>query len=181
MKKHLLAALLGAAAINPAIAQSHNQWYGALDSGTLNMKNTNYPDPGSMSLSAGYRFSPSFALEGGGLFIGDSTIYTSTTSYTLRQGAVNIFAVGFLPIGQSIELFGKAGIGFHTARVTNNLSGVYNQYTTMNPLLGLGAKFNINSRFGLRLQWESLGKAKATESDPGADLSRLSIGGVLNF
>lgn len=179
MKKTIATLLLGAAAAAPALAQSH--WYGALDVGTLNMKNTNYADPGSMTVSGGYRFNPNFALEGGLTLIGESNLYGSGTSTTLRQSDARFLAVGILPLNQSFELFGKAGLGAHYARITNNLNGSYNYYTNTNLIVGVGAQFNINSRFGLRLQYESLGKAKATENDPGADISRVSLGGVLNF
>ncbi len=181
MKKTAIALLLGAAAAAPAFAQSPSHWYGALDFGTLNMKNTNYADPGSMTVSGGYRFNPNFALEGGLTLIGESTLYGTGTSSTLRQSDARFLAVGILPLNQSVELFGKAGLGAHYARITNNVNGNYNYYTNTNLILGVGAQFNINSRFGLRLQYEALGKAKATETDPGADLSRVSLGGVLNF
>lgn len=181
MKKNIVTLLLGAAAAVPALAQSQSHWYGALDVGTLNMKNTNYADPGSLTVSGGYRFNPNFALESGVTLIGESNLYGSGTSTTLRQSDVRFLAIGILPLSESFELFGKAGLGAHYARITNNLDGSYNQYTNTNAIFGVGAQFNINSRFGLRLQYESLGKAKATETDSGADLSRVSVGGVLNF
>lgn len=181
MKKHIVAALLCVAAAAPALAQSQSRWYGALDFGTLNMKNTYYADPGSMTVSGGYRFNPNFGLEGGVSVFGESTLYGSGTSTTLRQNDARFLAVGILPVAQNVELFGKAGIGFHTARITNNLNGSYNQYTNTNAIIGVGAQFNFNQKFGLRLQYEAMGKAKAAETDSGADLSRLSIGGVLNF
>lgn len=181
MKKIIATALLCAAVATPALAQKENHWYMALDAGTLNMQNSNYASPGSMTISGGYRMNRNLALEGGLTAVGDSTLYGAGTSTTARQGDVRFVAVGILPVSQSVELFGKAGIGFHTARITNNLNGSYNQHTTGNAILGFGGQFNINTRFGLRLQYEHLGKSKATDTDTGADISRLSIGGVLNF
>lgn len=180
MKKILVTALMSATLAAPALAQS-SHWYGALDAGTLNMQNSNYASPGSLTVSGGYRMSPNFALEGGLTFVGESTLYGSGTSTTARQGDLRFLAVGILPLSQSFDLFGKAGIGFHTARITNNLNGNYNQYTNTNAIIGFGAQYNINPKFGLRLQYEALGKSKATETDTGADISRVSFGGVLNF
>ena len=54
-------------------------------------------------------------------------------------------------------------------------------YTTSNLILGVGVQLNFNPRFGMRLQYEDLGKSKASATDPGAGISRVSIGGVLNF
>jgi hypothetical protein len=47
--------------------------------------------------------------------------------------------------------------------------------------VGAGIQLNFNQRFGMRLQYEHLGKSKSSESDSGADISRVSVGGVLNF
>ncbi|MDP3702414.1 MAG: porin family protein [Hylemonella sp.] len=182
MKRIIAIALLSAAIASPALAQQReSHWYGALDAGTLNMQNSPYASPGSMTISGGYRMNRNLALEAGVTAIGDSTLYGSGTSRTARQGDIRFLAVGILPVSQNIELFGKAGIGFHSARITNNLNGSYNQYTTGNAILGFGGQFNFNTRFGLRLQYEHLGKSKATDTDTGADISRVSIGGVLNF
>lgn len=181
MKKIIAIALLSAAIATPALAQRENHWYGALDAGTLNMQNTNYASPGSMTISGGYRMNRNLALEAGVTAIGDSTLYGSGTSTTASQSDIRFLAVGILPVSQNIDLFGKAGIGFHSARITNNLNGSYNQYTTGNAILGFGAQYNFNARFGLRLQYEQLGKSKSTDRDTGADISRVSMGGVLNF
>ncbi len=183
MKKTLAAALLCAAAAAPALAQNNGHWYGALDFGTLNMKNSDYPDPGSVTLSAGYRFNRNVAAEGGITGYGDSTITTSTGSSTARQGDMRFLAVGFIPLGENFELFGKAGLGFHSVRMLG--TGAYattdSPHTTMNLVVGLGAQVNFTPKFGMRFQYEALGKAKSSETDPGADISRVSVGGVLNF
>lgn len=183
MKKILATALLCAAIATPALAQKANHWYMALDAGTLQMKNTDYANPGSLTVSGGYRFSPNFALEGGLTGYGDSTLVYNNGTTTAEQGDARFLAVGILPLSQSFELFGKAGIGFHTAKVTGTgaYSGTYNKETTANGIIGIGGQFNINQRFALRLQYESLGKSKSSPSDPGADISRVTLGGVLNF
>lgn len=183
MKKIIAAALLSAAVATPALAQKDSHWYMALDAGTLRMQNSNYANPGSLTVSGGYRFSRNFALEGGLTAIGDSTIVYNNGSTTAEQGDARFLAVGILPLSQSFELFGKAGIGFHVAKVTGTgaYANTYSKETTTNAILGFGGQFNINSRFGLRLQYENLGKAKSSSTDPGADISRISIGGVLNF
>lgn len=183
MKKVLATALLCAAITTPALAQKANHWYLALDAGTLQMKNTDYPNPGSLTVSGGYRFSPNFALEGGLTGYGDSTLVYNNGTTTAQQGDARFLVLGILPLSQSFELFAKAGIGFHTAKVTGTgaYANTYSKETTSNGIIGIGGQFNINQRFALRLQYESLGKAKSSPSDPGADISRVTFGGVLNF
>lgn len=181
MKKILAAALLSATVATPVLAQQVNQVYGAIDIGTLNMQNTNYASPGSLTFSLGYRMSRNLAFEGGVTAIGDSTLYSGGSSTTASQGDMRFVALGIAPISPDVDLFAKAGLGLHTARITDNSNGSYNQYTNANLILGFGGQLNFNGKFGVRLQFEHLGKSKAREFDPGADISRVSIGGVLAF
>ena len=183
MKKTLSIALLCAAIATPALAQKDNHWYMALDAGPLRMQNSNYADPGSLTVSGGYRFGRNFALEGGLTGYGDSTIYYGNGTTTAEQGDARFLAVGILPLSQSFELFGKAGLGFHTAKVTGTgaYSSTYSKETTTNAVIGFGGQFNINRTFALRLQYENLGKSKSSPTDPGADISRVTFGGMLNF
>lgn len=183
MNKTLAAALLCTAAAAPALAQSQGHWYGALDFGTLTMKNSNYPDPNTMSVTGGYRFSPNLAAEGGVLFVSDSTYTDTTGTVNARQGGLQLAAVGFLPLSPSFELFGKAGLGFHTVKMTGTgaYAGTYDPYTTTNIIYGAGAQVNFSSRFSMRMQYEALGRAKSSATDTGADISRVSVGAMLNF
>lgn len=183
MKKIIAAVTLCGAVAAPALAQSDRFWYGALDFGRLNMQNTAYDDPGTMTISAGYRMNRNFALEGGVTAIGDSTLVYGSGTTTATQSDARFLAVGILPLAQNVELFGKAGLGFHTAKITGTgiYSGTYSKETTTNAIVGFGGQFNFNPKFGLRLQYEALGKSKASPTDPGADISRVSLGGVLNF
>lgn len=183
MNKVLVPALLCATLAGPALAQQANHWYGAIDIGTLTMKNTSYADPGSITVSGGYRFSPHLAAEGGITAIGDSTLTDGNGTRTARQGDMRFLAVGYLPLNQNLEFFGKAGLGLHATRILGTGSYTSNPtaHTTANLVVGAGVQLNFNQRFGMRLQYERLGKSKASETDPGADISRVSIGGVLNF
>ncbi len=184
MKNILGSALLCAACATPALAQQDApHWYGAVDIGTLTMKNTQYADPGSVTVSGGYRFSRNLAAEGGITAIGDSTLTDGSGTRTARQGDVRFLAVGYLPLGTNVELFGKAGLGLHGARVlgTGAYSSSATVHTTSNFIVGAGVQINFNQRFGMRVQYEELGKSKSSATDPGADISRFSVGGVLNF
>ena len=137
MKKALLTLALCAAASGPALAQ---HWYGAVDIGTLNMRNTIYADPGSVTVSGGYRFSPNLGAEAGVTAIGDTTFVNNNGSRTARQGDMRFLAVGFLPINPNFEFFGKAGLGLHTARVrgSGTYDGTTGPHTTTNVIVGAG-------------------------------------------
>ena len=183
MKKRIATALLCATAAASALAQSDRFWYGALDVGTVDIEDAGFADPGSMTLSAGYRMNRHFALEGGITLIGDSTLIDSVGTIRLAQSDLRFLAVGIVPVAPNVDLFGKAGLGLHTAEITGTgtYAGLYGKETTTNAIFGFGGQYNVNPQFGLRLQYERLGKAKANSTATGADISRLSLGGVLNF
>jgi len=183
MKPLLGVALIGATWLAPALAVADTPWYGALDIGTLTMGRSSYPDPGSLTVSGGYRFSRHVAAEAGLTGYGDSTVVDGSGSSTARQGDLRFLAVGYLPLSPQFEIFGKAGLGLHSVKMlgTGSYPSTASPNTTMNVILGVGAQVNFNTRFAMRLQFESLGKAKSGTADPGADISRVTVGGVLNF
>jgi OOP family OmpA-OmpF porin len=183
MKKTLAAMSMCTALAAPALAETGGHWYGALDVGTLNMRNSSYPEPGSLTISAGYRFNRNVAAEGGITGYGDSTLVDPSGSSTARQGDLRFLAVGILPLNESFELFGKAGLGLHSVKMigTGAYASTSEPHGTANIIVGVGGQVNFSSKFGMRLQYESLGKAKSSETDPGADISRVTVGGVLNF
>lgn len=183
MNKSLGIALLCAAAASPVFAQSRGHWYGALDFGKLTMKDSNYPQPRTMSVTGGYRFSRNLGMEGSLMFVGDATLVDTTGTSNARQSGMQLAGLAFLPLGRTFELFGKGGLGFHTMKTTGTgaYAGNDNPYTTTNVIIGAGVQVNFTSKLSMRLQYESLGKAKSTQTDRGAAIGRMAIGAVLNF
>lgn len=184
MKKIASALLLSAALAVPAMAAQPGNFYGAVDVGNWNMKNSVVPDTSAFSIAGGYRFTPQVAAEIGLHWAGDSTIYYGGwDSQTFSQSALTAAAVGRLPLNQQFELFGKLGVSFITVKTTGTgfYAGYYPKETTSNLMLGFGGQVNFNKSFGLRLQYEALGKAKASPIDPGVDVTITSIGLVYNF
>lgn len=190
MKKILAVALLSACISTPTLAADNSgSFYGAIDSGTLAMANWTLAKPNSLSFSAGYHFSPIWAVEGGYTSIGDSSYSSNGTgNYTYSQSMWNAVAVGTYAVNDNFELFGKLGLGSVTAKAavtgTTTLYGVTNTSmtaTTNSVIYGIGAQYNFNKRVGVRAQYESLGKSKTDSSETGLDLTRTSVGLVYNF
>jgi hypothetical protein len=186
MKKRYTTLLACAALSAPLFAWSQTQadrWYIATDIGTLNMRNSIYADPSSVTLSGGYRFTPYLGGEVGITAVGDSTVTDGNGSRTAKQGDTRALAVGYLPLGEHVELFGKLGLGLQYARVngTGSYASSDTTYTTTNVIMGAGVQVNFNRRLGMRVQYEQLGKSKSSANDPGADISRVTVGGVFTF
>jgi len=182
MKKLASVLLLSSALAAPALAADPG-FYGAVDLGRWSMNNSNYADPGVLALSGGYRFAPQFAVEIGLLGAGESTLAYVGGTTTATQSALTAAAVGILPVNDKFEFFGKAGLSFITAKITGTgiYAGTYSKETTTNLMLGFGGQVNFNRNLGLRLQVEGLGKAKASATDPGTDVTVTSLGLVFKF
>jgi hypothetical protein len=173
MKKLLAAALLCSAAATPVLAQS-NRYYGALDYGTLSMSGSgSYSSPNALTLSGGYRFLPNMAGEVGIAMIGDATANVSGGGQVnVSQSILSAVAVGTIPINPNINVFGKAGVGMHNGE----LNGLPDDL-----IFGFGGQFVLNPKLGFRLQYESLGRTKISNTSNRADLTRLSFGATYNF
>ena len=184
MKKITSALLLLAVFAAPAMAAEPGRFYGSIDLGRWNMKDSNFPDPGVFVVTGGFQIAPQFAVELGLYGAGESVVYyPGSGSQIANQSAFTAAAVGTLPINERFQLFGKLGASFITAKITGTgaYAGTYTKETTTNAVVGLGGQINFTKRFGMRLQYEALGKSKASPTDPGVDVTVSSIGLTYNF
>lgn len=191
MKKIFAAATLAMFMATPTFAADNSgKFYGAIDYGTLAIANYWYENPGSLSVSAGYHFSPIWAVEGGYTSISESnhTSANGTGADTYSQSMWNAVAVGTYAVNDNFELFAKLGLGMVSAKLavtgTTTLNGVANTSstaTTGSVIYGIGAQYNVSKQVGIRAQYESLGKSTYNSSYTGLDLTRASVGLVYNF
>lgn len=173
MKKLLATALLCSAAV-PALAQS-STYYGAVDYGPVSMSGPgSYSSPDALTASIGYRYLPNLNFEGGITMVGSATATTppSTARVSVSQTIVSAVAVGLYPINREFTLFGKAGVGVHNGEINGLPDDL---------ILGFGGQLQINPKVSARFQYEMLGKAKIPTTNDKADLTRVSIGAVMNF
>lgn len=162
MNKNTLALVILSAMATPALAETSGSYYLAADFGRMAYSNSNpggtdFSNPNAFRISGGYHFSPVFALEGGYTVIGDSTQSSGASSATLKNSAVQLAAVGFYPVSDAFELFGKVGVSINSIKAsgTNSLSGLnVDHSTSFRSMIGVGVQYNVNPRFGIRAQYE---------------------------
>ncbi|HEY1772527.1 MAG TPA: outer membrane beta-barrel protein [Gammaproteobacteria bacterium] len=116
-------------------------------------------------VDVGYQFMRYFAVEGGYVDFGSATGDVNITlappgdaHVSFHAKGETLFAVGILPVSDNFSLFGKLGIlaysqdgaGSVSVESTSQAlqSGSHNGTTTG---IGVGANFDFNSQFGLRL------------------------------
>jgi opacity protein-like surface antigen len=173
MKKLLTATLLASACIVPAYAQS-THYYGAVDFGTINYSGSgSYSSPGAVTLSGGYHFLPNVDLEAGLTMINSSSATVPGKGrINIDQHIVSAVAVGHLPLNANLHVIGKLGLGSHN----DEINGVPDDL-----IYGVGLQYLVDRKLSVRLQYESLGRAKAPDSGNKADMTRLALGVALNF
>ncbi len=181
MKKIASALLLSAAISAPAFAADANTGYVALDYGTWSMSNVApLPNPGALTFSGGYYFTPNVGVEAGFVLVGDSTVTYPGGQTTYSQSAVKVAAVGTVPVAPQLDIFGK--LGFDSISGTLSQTGFADQSaSTGNLMFGIGAQYNFDKQIGMRVQYESLGKSKASSTGTSTDITMFSIGVVFHF
>jgi opacity protein-like surface antigen len=185
MKKIIAIASLSAFIAAPALADDRASFYVAMDTGVVVLSNAGtFPNLSSASFTGGYHFSPNLAIEAGTFATyDDSPMVSETGRQVSEQKVFGVSAVGTYPLNKYFDLFGKFGWNtITTSQTLNRLTGpTSSSATTTNLTYGLGAQYNISAHFGIRVQYESLGKSKLDSAATGADTSRSTIGVVYNF
>jgi hypothetical protein len=175
INKLLAAALLcgAAAAATPALAQS-STYYGAVDYGNVSLSGPgSYTGAGALTVSAGYRYLPNLNFEAGFTMVGAMTAdVPGTGRVSVGETVLGVTAIGLYPVGKDVTLFGKAGAGLHSGV----MSGLPDDL-----ILGIGAQLQFRPRIAGRVQYETLGKVDIPSADYKADMSRLSVGAVVDF
>lgn len=171
MNQLFAAALLCAATV--AQAQS-SRFYGAADYGAVSFNGPGtYSSPGALSVAAGYRHLNNLNFEAGLTLIGDTTATVPGPGrVNISQSIVSVTALGLVPLNQQVHLFGKAGVGLHNGEVNGLPDDL---------IYGFGVHVSVARKVQVRVQYESLGRAKLPSSHSKADMSRLAVGVSLDF
>lgn len=184
----LFAAALGATAAIPGFAQDRGFYVGG-SVGQTEAGNWCEGAPGFALTSCddedtgfkgfiGYRFNRNFAVEGSYMDAGEfsATVSAGGTSASVTADATawGIAAVGFLPLSERFELFGKIGFVSGESEATVSVGG--STFSTGDDgtelHYGLGAIYNLTRNWGVRAEWENVDDA---------DISMLSIGVQYRF
>jgi opacity protein-like surface antigen len=173
MKKIFATALLASACIAPVYAQS-TPYYGAVDYGTVNYNGSgSYSSPGAITFSGGYHFLPNLDLEAGLTVVNNSSATVPGKGrVNIDQNIISAAAVGHLPLNANLHVIGKLGLGAHNSEI----NGVPDDL-----IYGIGLQYLVDRKLSLRLQYESLGRARAPDSSNKVDMTRLALGVALNF
>lgn len=181
MKKILAATLLTSMFAVPALAAVPGG-YVALDLQNWSATNTGGGgNPGmGLRIGGGYRFTQNIGVEVNYAQSGNSSNFVGGGNY--KVDTIQLAAVGTYPINPMFDVFAKLGVSNN--KVSFSSPAACSAGATCNKtdlMFGIGAQYNINQQWGVRLMYEDLGKT--TKSVPGGDVgvSTISLGGVYAF
>lgn len=149
---------------------------------------------------AGYRATPNFGVEFGLASFGSyrhtfNDPVNGVAVYDYEASALTVAAAGYLPLGGGFGLNGRAGIAFTAAsldlRRDNGTATVpfcpdswwYSDCVSQrtNFYWGLGAQFDFNPRWGMRLDYDNYGEVGEQFETGRADIETLSLSVVYRF
>ena len=175
MKKILAVSLISALFAAPAMAAVPGG-YVALD--LQNWSTTNNAPFGNpaigLRIGGGYRFTPNVGVQ---VNYGQSGASSSVGGASYKVSALQVAAVGTYAINPMFDVFAKLGV---SANKMNASGFTCTSCSKTDLLYGIGGQYNINQQWGVRLQYEGLGKVTNSGTND-MSASTLSLGAVYAF
>lgn len=182
MKKMLV--LLGLVSISiPALADDQGFYTGLnVGIGRPDINTPNGEDKKSAVVSGvvlGYKFNQYLGVEGQYTGIGK---VTDNVSGSAKGDALSLTAIGFLPMNDTLNLYGKLGVAATKTTVSSSLSPMSDANRT-SVTYGLGGEYNFNKNIGMRLGWDHYNAAVDISggNKHNMDANVVSVGVVYNF
>lgn len=127
----------------------------------------------SFKLTGGFQVNENFALEGSYINFGEADDDIAPV-WTVEATGLNFAAVGILPITEQFGVFGKVGMLFWDAEISEAGFGTFGKDDGSDLGLGFGASFNATEKVSVIAEYEMFEVADE-------DLNNLSIGVRVNF
>ena len=156
--------------------------YGAVDLGTVTPLASYLSSPTMVRVAVGADLAalPAVSIEANIAMFSDSTADFPGTglSETITRSSFGASGIYTLPLQNGFSVFGKAGLNYTMAKDT--IGGTV--MADNNKVLlayGIGAKYDVNSKYAVRAMWEDLGDVSGNGFS--TSQTALSIGGVMRF
>lgn len=151
--------------------------------GTLDFDDTDFTIAGvddsdtAVKVYAGYTFNEFISLEAAYFDAGQPTEQIDSVTLQFDLSAVNVSVIGHLPLTESFELFGKAGLASYDYDAETRVNGVLvgtGDDNDQDVSYGFGAAYRFAGPFEIRGEYEFI------EIDTGS-YDVVSLSGVFNF
>lgn len=183
-KAILLGSFIAIAGISNAAFAGDEGFYagGNIGVGKPNINTQNGEDKSSSVVGGivlGYKFNKYIGVEGEYTGIGK---VTDKVSGTAKGDAASIAAIGYLPLSDEFNLYGKLGVAVTKTSVSSSLAPM-NDATRTGVTYGLGGEYNLNKNIGVRVGWDHYNAAvnDIASNKTNVNANVVSVGAVYNF
>ena len=128
---------------------------------------------------AGYQANRNFAAELTYQDLGKSRISGFGASAQIESSAFDISALGILPFGGQLGVYGRLGIYYATTKGSSNLIPNVDE-TNTGLTYGIGLQWNPAPKFGVRVEWQVYNDVGGGNIGNG-DINVLGISGLYRF
>ncbi|WP_296820749.1 porin family protein [Brevundimonas sp.] len=133
----------------PAAAQIDPSWYGSVGVANVSAEDTDV-DLNAVTGRLGARLNPYFGVEGEASFgLGDESVAPGVDAELSHDASA--YAVGYYPISNNFEVFGRVGYGTTEIEVSGAGSSVSENEDSLN--YGVGAQYFFDGANGVRGDW----------------------------
>lgn len=147
--------------------------YGGLSVGQTDYDADGFDSATSFAIVAGYRFSEKFAIEGQYLLAGESDD-DEPPVWTIDGNAVGLSLVGFIPLNDTAELFGKVGLAKMDASIDEDGYGELASEDSTDLTYGVGVQFSASESAKFVAEYQMF-------DFDGDNVSNVSVGFRFNF
>lgn len=186
-KKVYLFGQVGSASVSIDKSQDDAALIGA---GAVGLTSTLNQSAAAVLLGAGYMFTPRASVELGFFKANDFTYKatfaqgTATDAFSVSGVGVNI--VGYVPLGERVNAYGKLGIWNMSVDETATISAAgfaqaSQSASSTTPMLGLGVDFKVLDNLSLRAEYDYWNKIGDSNTMGTSSLNYLSAGVALHF
>jgi len=180
----LCGSLIAATTISTGAFADDQGFYAGVNvgDGKFGINTTNGVNKSSSVVSGGmlgYKFNKYLGVEGQYTGIGK---VTDKVSGTAKGDAASLTGVGFLPLNDNFNLYGKLGVAVAKTTVSSSLAPMGDATRTA-VTYGLGGEYNLNKNIGMRLGWDHYNAAvdMSSNNKNNVNANVVSVGAVYNF
>ena len=170
LNKKLIAGLV--LILNANIVLADN--YIGMSVGKSDVDVSGYDDPTAFKVFGGLR-AKNFGIEGAYHNLGDFKASSIFGDVKVAVKGFEVSGVAFLPLNETVELFGKVGIFSYDYKGSISSFALSTSDSGTELTYGAGAQFNVVKDFAIRAEYQKF--TKITDSD----VSTISIGAAYNF
>jgi len=161
-----------------------------IGAGAVGLSSTVNDTAGALMVGAGYRFVPQASVE---------LAYIKTSNYdykaTFAQGTATdqfsgngfgVNLVGYAPLGEHVDLYGKIGVWSMHVDETATISAagflqMSQSSSNTTPMFGIGVEYKVTPQFGIRAEYDHFSKVGDDSTIGSSSLGFLSVGVSARF